>query len=47
MRRRLESMNDEKKSAALGRALLSGPYLILDDRFYHYPPCPYFLVRHY
>ena len=28
MRRRSESMNDEKKSAALGRALLSGPYLI-------------------
>lgn len=28
MRRQLESMNDEKKSAALGRALLSGPYLI-------------------
>ena len=28
MRRRSESMNDEKKSVALGRALLSGPYLI-------------------
>lgn len=28
MRRQLESMNDEKKSAALGRTLLSGPYLI-------------------
>ena len=28
MRRRSESMNDEKKSTALGRALLSGPYLI-------------------
>lgn len=28
MRRQLESMNDEKKSATLGRALLSGPYLI-------------------
>lgn len=28
MRRRSESMNDEKKSATLGRALLSGPYLI-------------------
>lgn len=28
MRRQLESMNDEKKSAALGRALLSSPYLI-------------------
>ena len=37
MRRRSESMNDEKKSATLGRALLSGPYLIWDDRFYHYP----------
>ena len=28
MRRRWESMNSEKKSAAIGRALLSGPYLI-------------------
>lgn len=28
MRRRSESMNDEKKSVAIGRALLSGPYLI-------------------
>ena len=39
-------MNDEKKSAALGRALLSGPYLIWMIGF-TIIPLPYFLVRHY
>ena len=45
MRRRSESMNDEKKSAALGRALLSGPYLIWMIGF-TIIPLALFLVRH-